>query len=30
MREHLRSYTLADMVDRARGMTPNTTQAVGR
>jgi Rrf2 family protein len=29
MREHLRSYTLADMVDRARGMTPDTTQAAG-
>jgi Rrf2 family iron-sulfur cluster assembly transcriptional regulator len=29
MREHLRSYTLADMVERARGMTPDTTQAAG-
>ncbi len=29
MREHLRTYTLADMVDRARGMAPGASQAAG-
>ncbi|WP_298337117.1 Rrf2 family transcriptional regulator [Ferrimicrobium sp.] len=29
MREHLRSYTLADMVARARGMAPDEQKVIG-